>query len=322
MGRRPAGHAPPAVPARASHGVAADDAQGPHPGDPDRRRLRAADRPHQRRPGGRRACPTRWPARSGSPTSRPSRPDRPAARQARRLRAASATRSAVRAALADAGRRPVGDYDTVLLHRRRARAGSGRSTGATPDDRHGRRPRGGRRGPDRGGRCRAVARTAVVRGAAGGAPLRGGRPTTSSSSPTPGPRAPGPDGSATSTRRRSASSPHRSRRRCRRPPAACCVGGDPDRRRTDGWRCAAGRATSCSTGRSRSGADVYVTSDLRHHPAAEFLEQGGPALVDVAHWAAEWTWLPELAARLREALGDTVEIRVSTLCTDPWTFRH
>ena len=70
-----------------------------------------------------------------------------------------------------------------------------------------------------------------------------------------------------------------------------------------------------------SGADVYVTSDLRHHPAAEFLEQGGPALVDVAHWAAEWTWLPVVRARLDEALGDTVETRVSTLRTDPWQFR-
>ena len=70
-----------------------------------------------------------------------------------------------------------------------------------------------------------------------------------------------------------------------------------------------------------SDADVYVTSDLRHHPAAEFLEQGGPALVDVAHWAAEWTWLPVVRARLDEALGDTVETRVSTLRTDPWQFR-
>ena len=26
----------------------------------------------------------------------------------------------------------------------------------------------------------------------------------------------------------------------------------------------------------RTDADVYVTSDLRHHPASEFLEQGGP----------------------------------------------
>ena len=54
----------------------------------------------------------------------------------------------------------------------------------------------------------------------------------------------------------------------------------------------------------RTDADVYVTSDLRHHPASEFLEQGGPALVDVAHWAAEWTWLPVVAAKVTEALGD------------------
>ncbi len=73
----------------------------------------------------------------------------------------------------------------------------------------------------------------------------------------------------------------------------------------------------------RTDADVYVTSDLRHHPASEFLEQGGPALVDVAHWAAEWTWLPVVAAKVTDALGqtpgDTVVTRVSTLCTDPWT---
>jgi dinuclear metal center YbgI/SA1388 family protein len=71
-------------------------------------------------------------------------------------------------------------------------------------------------------------------------------------------------------------------------------------------------------------ADVYLTSDLRHHRAAEFLEHDGPALVDVAHWAAEWTWLPVVEQRVRDALvggGDTVDTRVSTTVTDPWTFR-
>jgi dinuclear metal center YbgI/SA1388 family protein len=68
-------------------------------------------------------------------------------------------------------------------------------------------------------------------------------------------------------------------------------------------------------------ADVYVTSDLRHHPATEFREHGGPALVDVAHWAAEWTWLPVVRAKLADAVGDTVETRVSTIRTDPWQFR-
>ncbi len=71
-----------------------------------------------------------------------------------------------------------------------------------------------------------------------------------------------------------------------------------------------------------SDVDVFVTSDLRHHRAGEFLEHRGPALVDVAHWAAEWTWLPVVEGRLRAAMGDRVETRVSTQCTDPWSFRY
>lgn len=67
--------------------------------------------------------------------------------------------------------------------------------------------------------------------------------------------------------------------------------------------------------------DVYVTSDLRHHRAGEFREHDGPALVDVAHWAAEWTWLPVVQARLADAMGDRVGTRVSTRSTDPWQFR-
>ena len=71
-----------------------------------------------------------------------------------------------------------------------------------------------------------------------------------------------------------------------------------------------------------SGVDVYLTSDLRHHPAAEFREKAGetgPALIDVAHWAAESTWLPVVEARLKEAFGDALETRVSEIVTDPWT---
>ena len=50
-------------------------------------------------------------------------------------------------------------------------------------------------------------------------------------------------------------------------------------------------------------ADVYLTSDLRHHPALEFLERNGPALVDVSHWAAEWTWLPVVRAAVARRAG-------------------
>lgn len=72
-------------------------------------------------------------------------------------------------------------------------------------------------------------------------------------------------------------------------------------------------------------ADVYVTSDLRHHRAQDHLVDGGCALVDVAHWASEWPWLPVAAESLRadaEARGTTVEVHVSRIVTDPWTLHR
>jgi dinuclear metal center YbgI/SA1388 family protein len=101
------------------------------------------------------------------------------------------------------------------------------------------------------------------------------------------------------------------------------VGGDPDRI-VETVAVTSGSGDFLLDTVLATDADVYVTSDLRHHRASEFLEHGGPALVDVAHWAAEWTWLPALQRTLVAALdgrGDTVDVRVSTTCTDPWTFR-
>jgi dinuclear metal center YbgI/SA1388 family protein len=70
-------------------------------------------------------------------------------------------------------------------------------------------------------------------------------------------------------------------------------------------------------------ADVYITSDLRHHPASEFRENSrlgfGPALLDVSHWASEWLWLDTAAEQLRAALPE-VTVTVSELRTDPWDF--
>lgn len=71
-------------------------------------------------------------------------------------------------------------------------------------------------------------------------------------------------------------------------------------------------------------ADVYITADLRHHPASESREQsklsGGPALIDVSHWASEWLWLETAAAELRAAHPELTVI-VSELRTDPWDFQ-
>ncbi|WP_448004523.1 Nif3-like dinuclear metal center hexameric protein [Agromyces bauzanensis] len=71
-------------------------------------------------------------------------------------------------------------------------------------------------------------------------------------------------------------------------------------------------------------ADVYITADLRHHPASEAREQallgGGPALIDVSHWASEWLWLDAAAAELRTAHPE-LDVQVSELRTDPWDFQ-
>ena len=75
-----------------------------------------------------------------------------------------------------------------------------------------------------------------------------------------------------------------------------------------------------------SGADVYVTADLRHHPALEAREEargGPPYLVDAGHWASEQVWLAVAERALRSGLGGRatrVETHISTVRTDPWTF--
>lgn len=66
------------------------------------------------------------------------------------------------------------------------------------------------------------------------------------------------------------------------------------------------------------GVDVYVTSDLRHHPVDEHLRAGGPMIVDTAHWASEYPWTQQAAEILSHELPE-VEVEVLSNRTDPWT---
>lgn len=76
-----------------------------------------------------------------------------------------------------------------------------------------------------------------------------------------------------------------------------------------------------------AGVDVYLTADLRHHPASEaqqqgLLSDGRPALVDAAHWATEWPWCEQAAGQLDEISdrhGWALRTYVSHQVTDPWT---
>lgn len=69
--------------------------------------------------------------------------------------------------------------------------------------------------------------------------------------------------------------------------------------------------------------DLFVTSDLRHHPAQDYIEsnQIGKqlALMDISHWAAESLWLPLAQAELTKRHPE-VDFVLSELRTDPWDF--
>lgn len=68
-----------------------------------------------------------------------------------------------------------------------------------------------------------------------------------------------------------------------------------------------------------SNADVYVTSDLRHHPTLDALEtprEKPLALIDISHFAAESLWAEAAASRLVSFAG--LEILISNTNTDVW----
>jgi putative NIF3 family GTP cyclohydrolase 1 type 2 len=85
-----------------------------------------------------------------------------------------------------------------------------------------------------------------------------------------------------------------------------------------------------------AGVDAFLTADLRHHPASEFMaSMAGTAgmadrdrahsplaLLDAAHWATEWPWCELAAAQLDEISdrrGWGLRVHVSKTVTDPWT---
>lgn len=108
------------------------------------------------------------------------------------------------------------------------------------------------------------------------------------------------------------------------------IAGDPDQMITTVAVCG-GAGDSLFEEVRAARADVYITADLRHHPASEAREHalgpgghGAPALIDAAHAASEALWLPWGAQDLQRTLaarGFDVEVSVSDVRTDPWDFR-
>lgn len=89
-----------------------------------------------------------------------------------------------------------------------------------------------------------------------------------------------------------------------------------------------------------SGVDVYVTSDLRHHPVSDAIQQAQyeahflpqsdrhpqarPMLINTPHSAIESLWFNyaqnDIPEAVRKATGYALEVEVTTRSTDPWDF--
>jgi dinuclear metal center YbgI/SA1388 family protein len=110
--------------------------------------------------------------------------------------------------------------------------------------------------------------------------------------------------------------------------------GDPDRPVRRVAVCG-GSGGELAGAAAAGGADVFLTSDGRHHHASDAVAAHDLALVDAAHWATEWPWLASAAEVLTAGLRvsaagrpdrtDNVAVpvtAVSELRTDPWSLHR
>lgn len=99
------------------------------------------------------------------------------------------------------------------------------------------------------------------------------------------------------------------------------LAGDPDRTVATVAVCGGAGDAFLDAART-AGVDAYLTSDLRHHVAQDFVAwANAPVLLDVAHSAAEALWLPRAQALVERRSGGSLTSYVSRLNTDPWTLR-
>lgn len=92
--------------------------------------------------------------------------------------------------------------------------------------------------------------------------------------------------------------------------------GDPDKQ-VHTVAVASGTGDGFMATAAKLGADVFVTSDLRHHPVDEHLRSSDMAIIDTAHWASEFPWTAQAEEIVRREAG--VETSVLDVRTDPWT---
>jgi dinuclear metal center YbgI/SA1388 family protein len=86
----------------------------------------------------------------------------------------------------------------------------------------------------------------------------------------------------------------------------------------------AGAGDSYSLMALDQGADVFITSDLKHHNSQEILELARArnvefALIDISHWAAEFVWLETAMQELQGQMPE-VSFEICDIRTDVFEF--
>lgn len=92
------------------------------------------------------------------------------------------------------------------------------------------------------------------------------------------------------------------------------VCGDP-KRVINSWFVSPGSGDTFFEDAHKENADVFISSDLRHHPVQDAYAQYGFAIIDTPHFVSEYLWLYNLEDQLKN-LG--LEVHRSELNTDPW----
>lgn len=103
--------------------------------------------------------------------------------------------------------------------------------------------------------------------------------------------------------------------------AAVRLAGNPDRRVKKVALCG-GSGMSLVSRALRSGADVYLTSDVKHHDALDALAQG-LAVVDAGHYGTEQVVVPAVTRYLRERAeqaGEQLQVTATGVVTDPFRY--
>ncbi|MDR1571883.1 MAG: Nif3-like dinuclear metal center hexameric protein [Clostridiales Family XIII bacterium] len=70
---------------------------------------------------------------------------------------------------------------------------------------------------------------------------------------------------------------------------------------------------------ARNGCSLFITADLRHHEALFALENG-ICLIDAGHYASESIFVANFAEKLRDAVGDVLEVIESRSGREPFRY--